>query len=278
MLRRGRPAIIRPVPPEPASSPRADLLASLLAAPPPRKVPPELLRAAGAQGPSVALALFGLIFGGFGLFFVWQFFPWALFVDWKLADAPVASGHVLSVDRTNWRINRQYVYRYGYEFQPPAGGRMRGECFTTGQRWSRGAIVPVRYRPEDPAVSCLDGARLSQGSAAVAFVILFPLIGIALMTWVAGGRRRVRALLKNGVVAEALVTGLEQTNVRINNQPLYRITLQRTDPGSTAPLLLRKYQPAQVALAQERFASKQPVFVLYDPAHPARALLPEAFL
>ena len=264
------------MPPDADVSARDALLAAFLADPPPRRVPPELKRAAGRQGPSWFFGGFGLLFGGFGLFFAWMFFPWNIYRGWQLADAPTAPGRITAVSATGLRENKQRVYRYDFDFSPPAGGRVEGTCYTTGQRWNAGAPVTVRYKPDDPAWCCIEGARTSVGSALSALVLLFPAIGGSLVAWVVLARRRLSFLLEHGQVGEARVTAVDATSTQINNQRVYRITLQRLEPAGSAPLAVRKYEPAQVALARERLASNQPVFVLYDPARPQRLLLAEA--
>ena len=91
-------------------------------------------------------------------------------------------------------------------------------------------------------------------------------------------RRRLHFLLEHGQVGEARVTAVEATSTQINKQRVYRITLQRVDAAAGAPFTVRRYEPTMVAFVRERLASNQPVFVLFDPAHPERLLLPEALL
>jgi len=260
----------------PAAS-RADQIAALLAASPPRPVPPELLRAALGQGAPLALALFGGVFVLLGALFVYLFFPWNFYRDRQLAaaDTATATGRVLAVAETSLSINKRRVVRYTFSFQPAAGAPVSGECFTTGRGWNQNARVTVRYRPENPALCCIVGARLSEGDGSVAFVLVFPAVGGGLVAWVLLARRRTRALLERGFLAEARVTAVEQTNVRVNNRYVYRITLQRTDSPEGGTFIVKQSAPGAVALAHDRREAQQPVFVLYDPANPRRALLPE---
>lgn len=261
-----------------ATAARDEALAALLAAPPPRVVSAALRRAAYRQSAPMVIGVFGGIFLAVGLFFAAMFFPWNFYRDWQLAtgDTAVANGRVLSVGDTKLQINKQRVVRYAFSFQPPTGAPVQGECFTTGRRWNERAAVTVRYRPENPAVCCLAGARSSEGTLGMTFVLLFPGIGGALVAWTAISRRRMRALLERGLVGEALVTDLRQTMVRVNNQYVHKIALQRTDSPSGGGFTVSSYQPAVIAFARGRLESKQPVFVLYDPMKPNRAILPEA--
>jgi hypothetical protein len=89
-------------------------------------------------------------------------------------------------------------------------------------------------------------------------------------------RRRTIALLERGFLAEALVTGIEQTNVSVNNRYVHKISLARTDAAAGGTFVVRQSAPDVIAFAQGRMDAQQPVFVLYDPAKPKRALLPEA--
>ncbi|MBL9216148.1 MAG: DUF3592 domain-containing protein [Opitutaceae bacterium] len=257
----------------PGSPNRAALLAGFLAEPAPRRaVPAEIRRAARGQAAPLLVAGFGLLFAGFGFFFVGLFTPWKLLQDWRLNRAPTARGQVEAVAGTNLRVNKVRVMRYTLSFPPAGGARQQAECFTTGARWRAGDEVTVRYLPDRPAVSRIEGARRSESDPAALFVWVFPAVGLGLVAWVVIARRRMDELLVNGAVAEAQVADVQPTRSRVNKRTVFAITLRRPDGE---PLVVRRHQPDIVAFAQERRASQQPVFVLYDPAHPRRVLLPE---
>jgi len=268
------------MPLEAAPGSRDELLASFLASPAPRTVPNELAKAANRQAPSLALALMGGVFLAFGLAFGWAFVPWNIGEDWALnsSDTASAPAKVVSADRTNLSLNKRRVYRYEFTFTTPAGGRMRGACYTTGSRWGAGDSAVAQYRPDRPALCRLAGARRTEGDASSFFVLLFPAIGAALVLWAVGARRGLRRLLERGEVAEARVIGVEATNLRVNKQTVYRILLQRTDnPGGPA-LSLRRHQTNIVDFARQRRDSHQPVFILCHPAKPGDILLPETLI
>jgi hypothetical protein len=204
-------------------------------------------------------------------------FPWNFYRDWQLSTpgTATAAGRVVSVRNTSLSINRRKVVRYDFTFKTATGANGGGICYTTGQQWSPNATVTVRYRPDDPAVACIFGARLSEAGPVVLPMLIFPCAGFALIAWFVVSRRRIRSLLERGAVGEALVTAVDQTLMQVNKRYVFKISLQRTDAPDAGALTLRSYQPAVVSFAQERMASKQPVFVLYDPANPKRVLLPE---
>ena len=260
-----------------APSPLNQIVA-LLAAPPPRHVPPELRRAATRQTAPLLFIVIGAVLAAFAMIFVAAFFPWNLTQQWKLdaEGAMTTSGKIIAIESTGLSIEKQRVRQTTFEYAPPPSARtLRGTCYTTGSPWSEGATVVVRYRPDDPSVACVEGARLTKTRGMAAFVILFPGIGVTMI--VIGLRLRHHALhlLVHGEVAEAFVTALERTETTIGNHHVYRIVLKRLDHPDAPPLETNKWEPAVVAFARERLESKQPVFVLFDPKRPKGVLLPE---
>jgi hypothetical protein len=257
----------------------AEDIAQLLASAPPRAVPPRVAKAVlGGRGAWV-LPLFGLVFGGMGLLFTFLFCPWRFQDDWRLAadGARTAPGVITEVIRTSLSINESRVMEYGFDYTAEDGRHRRGRCFTTGEFWSNGAAVTVRYLSAEPDLACVAGARLSRGGGG-AFVLIFPLIGGGLLYWFLADRRSKRRLLRTGLVAEVDVVAVENTNARVNEQPVYKITVGSPAGTGGQPVMVRRFNPPDVNLALKHFQDKQPVFVLYDPAKPKRLLFPEALI
>ena len=254
-----------------------EALAAFLALEPPRRVPPEIARAAQRTAAPLFVAVFGGLFLVAGIAATAAFFPWRMWEDDRLraADTATAVGRVTSVADTRLSISRKRVVRYLFQFQAAGGERVCGLCYSTGRTWSENAEVPVRYRPEDPGLCTIAGARRSAGSGASALVLLFPALGAGLLAWFVLARRRMSALLERGTLAQALVTALEETAVRVNKRRVYAIALQMVDSSAGAALEVDSHVPEVLAFARGRMEGKQPVFVLYDPARPKRALLPE---
>src|SRR5436190_3138661 len=131
---------------------RDEELAAVLATPPPRLLSRNLRKSALRQAAPLSFAVFGLLFGGFGMLFVWIFFPWNINRDWQLMKPDTARGHgtILAVADTKLSVNKTKVAVYAFEFRTTGGVVRRGECFTTGRRWRPGEPVEVLYRPEEP--------------------------------------------------------------------------------------------------------------------------------
>jgi hypothetical protein len=262
---------------DPAPS-HLDQIAVLLAEAPPRDVPPELRRAAMRQTAPLLFIVIGGILTAFTMIFFLAFFPWSLTRQWKLdaSSAATTPGKVLTVERTSLSISKSVVMRTTFEYSPsPTSGALRGSCYTTGSSWSPGADVVVRYRPDDPSIACVAGARLTKTGPMAGFVVLLPGIGLT-MIWIGLRlRHNTLRLLVHGQVTEAHVTAVERTVTQIGNDHVYHIRLKRIDRPDDPPLELNKWDPTVVAFARARLDSQQPVFVLFDPRRPKRALLPE---
>lgn len=260
----------------------ADDIAQLLASSPPRKVPAHVVKAAQGGGSGCFLPLFGLAFGSFGMIFAVIFFPWRLADDLRLASDRVSTvpGVITEVRKSNMSINDAAVMEYGFSYTPTEGDRQprQGRCFTTGERWTKEAEVAVRYLSDTPEVACVDGARLTKGGGFGLFVIIFPLVGYGMVVFYVMSRRQTARLLREGLAAEVDILFVEETNVTMNRQRVYKIVLTTPGQAGGPPVTIKRVNRADLDLAGRHAADKQPVFVLYDPRKPTRLIFPEALL
>ena len=258
----------------------ADDIAQLLARTPPRQVPAQVEKAAMGGGSSWSGPLFGLVFCAIGLIFVTVFFPWRFWDDWRLAsaDARTVPGVITEVTRTNLTLNKRRVMEYGFHFTTEDNHQQQGHCFTTGQQWTVNAAVAVRYLPARPELACVEGARLSQSGWGGAFVIIFPLIGGLVFVGYVTHRQRTKRLLQSGLVAEVDVVSVEPTNMRVNNQNAFKITVRSSDLQGGQPVTVLRVNRPEIELARKNLQDKLPVYILYDARNPKRLLFPEALI
>lgn len=221
--------------------------------------------------------IFGFVFLAMGLFFSWVFVPNHLLLDWKLKREPTLTvpGKILSAEVTSLSINKNKVVEYRFSYQPDSGGSRQGTAYTTGGHWREGAKVGVRFLQADPTLAVPEGARLSKSTATALLVLLFPLVGGAVLIGSFYSRHTRKRLLRYGLVARASVDSLEKTCMQVNNEYVFKIHLTFTDEGRT--VVKRSYHAGEVALAEEAMKSSRPVQVLYDPNKPKRLLFPEAW-
>ena len=255
-------------------------LVKFLAAPVPRTIPPWLRKAALRDTAAPAALLVGLVFFTMGLVFASVFFPRRLLDQWRLehGESRETPGRIVSVEDTRLTINHARVKSYRFEFTGPDGRSVAGECFTTGRRWQENARVTVVYAADDPALACVKGARLGQMGLAGAVIGLFPLGGAAVVAWWVRARRRVVHLLTCGQLGDFTVAAVEPTNVRINRQQQFKITLRRVDGDAASVHTVRWHQPNRLELINRRKAGGQAIFGLFDPVRPGRIVLPELWM
>jgi hypothetical protein len=259
----------------------ADDIAQLLASAPPRLVPAHVQKAASRLGAQHGfMAVFGLLFGGMGLFFVAVFFPWRFWDEGRLASAGAATttGVVLAVRETNMSINETRVMEYDFRYRPPGGREFTGQGYTTGGRWSAEAPVVVRYLPDEPEVACIEGARLSEGGLMGVGTLIFPLVGGGLVWWWARNRRRTHRLLHLGRVTEVDVVSVDETTTKVNYQSVYKIVVAGPELAGGQPVTVKRVNKPDVNLALKRARDRQPVYVLFDPQRPKHLLFPEAWV
>ena len=267
-------------PPDAPMKVTADDIAQLLASSPPRRVPAQVAREIRRQGTTWFVPLLGLAFGSFGLVFVFFFFPWRFPDEWRLAsnEARTTQGIITDVRASNMTINKTRVMEYGFQYTPEDGLRRQGRCFTTGKQWYENAAVTVRYLPANPALACVENARLSKGGWSGAFVIIFPLAGGGLVGWFIVDRRRKTQLLQEGRLTEVEVLSVDETQTRVNNRSVFKIVITSPDLQAGRPVVIKRLNRQDIDLAGKHLREKQPVFVLYDPRNPTRVLFPEALI
>jgi len=258
----------------------ADDIAQLLASPPPRAVPAQVVTAARRGRGSWGTVVFGLFFGAFGMIFVWAFFPWRIWDEWRLAGSAVrtATGIVSGVTDARMKVNGRKVMEYHFTFTPEAGAGQTGDCFATAGLWTAGDSVTVRYLPGDPGLACIEGARLNATGWAGMFAIIFPGVGVAIIVWFVVQRRQTGRLLREGLTAEVDIRSVTATALRVNNQPVFKIVLAAPALNGGQPLTIMRRNLSDLELARERAERKLTLFVLYDPRKPRQMIFPEALI
>ena len=109
-------------------------------------------------------------------------------------------------------------------------------------------------------------------------MIIFPLIGAAIIVGSGMSRQMTKRLLQSGLVTEATVVSVEPTNLRVNNRTAFKITLRSPALQGGQPITVLRVNPPDIELARKNLQDKLPVFILYDASNPKRLLFPEALI
>lgn len=253
-----------------------DDIAELLNQGPPRSVPRGLRH----RKLQLGILIFGVFFLVFSIPFMILFFPWRVANTLRLKAGPTerATGTVESAGRTNMSVNDRPVYEARFRFMPADGsGVRRGTCYTTGEHYSEGDRVAVRYVASRPDICCIEGARLDMAGLAAGFVAIFPLVGAGMLAGRGLSRRRYLGLLKHGTFARGRIESVRSTNITVNNQQRYKVTVSYESNGEERTVSYNAYGH-EVELARRKLQSADQVGVLYDVNRPKRVVVLDTLL
>jgi len=215
------------------------------------------------------LSQFGWGLVGFGWIFVWAFdagggVSSAIRFSGELATA---EGESTGWRPTSVRINDTQVYETSYSFRSADGYDVTGASYQTGGYVDAGELVTVEYLPSRPTESRIRGMRASVAGLGIAFVFIFPILGLALAIRGMRNGLRVRRLMSTGQLALGELKSKEPTNTRINNQRVYRYTFAfDAAGGGTYEVVGKSHRTA--ALEDEELER-----IVYDPRSPTEATL-----
>lgn len=251
----------------------ARLRKEFLDSPTPRSIPREIGKAV-IPGNRLTLTIIGALFMAIGGFLSANFFPSDFRSQWRLDHGPTATvpGTILSVKATNLSINRRKVMENRFRYSPRHQSSREGTAHTTGNYWSAGSAVKVRYLLDDPAIAAPVGGRIWRNTAPMLAVLLFPLGGLALVITSQIGAARRKDILRNGLLAAAAIESIEETIVKINNAPQFKVTL--VQQNNRARIVRRIHEEDTILHLYEKMKRRRPVQILHDRRKPARLLFP----
>lgn len=205
--------------------------------------------------------MFGLVFAAFGMAFVLAFLP---LIDLSFAKSydRQASATITNVEDTHSSENKRSIYRVRYTFRDDAGAERRGESYTTDQPSS--GPWTVDYESGDPSASRLQGMRAGRFSPLLAFVLLFPILGLAFGLWPIRRARRELRLLRYGREVCGKLVGKREADWEVNKVRAMALTFAYEVDGKPYTATVETLKPA-VLEDDEREA------MLYDPYDPSRA-------
>ena len=208
-----------------------------------------------------SLAAFGWLFAAFGMGFVLVFLP---MIDLRFAAHDRhASATLTSIEQTGSSENDRRIYQVRYTFVDEAGVSRTGESFTTDPPAELGAW-PVGYRGSDPSQSLLGEMRHRQFSPLFVFVLVFPLVGLALVISQLPAARRNLRLLRHGAPTRGKLVHRRATRVEINETPVIALTFEYEVAGTTHSSTVKTLTPGP--LEDDELEP-----MLYDPRAPGCA-------
>jgi len=240
---------------------------TVMLAPPPRAIAPALAWYLCLSG---CLALFGWLFASFGSLFCWIFLPGLDFRGWDRYPGPWedAQGRVTAIVNTRMSVNEgPQIHQIEFSFEKD-GRAYQGRCYTDGEpNLQVGQEQSVAMIPGQPASARLVGTRHGKTSEgfAILFVLLFPVIGLALVIGNAVAGRRMALLLAEGLLAEGRIVAQTVNTDSDSNQTYYTLSILYHDAAGTP-------RTTAVRVNTVPAAGKQ-LYLLYHPTRPNLARL-----
>lgn len=231
------------------------VLAAILREPPPRDIRKDVARRALTANGMSASPFLGFLVVALGLGLVvmmYEVFPWGLPVQllMQMGWSRPAVAEVTRLEHTRIyeggdskrRRRGLPVYRVHFRLRTEDGLRVDGVNYYTGTRrlppgsgllalaTSGGEVrdpieIPAEYFPLAPSCALLPGGRLSTLSAFSVLFGLFPLAFCVLVALHLIKKRRILALLRDGLTARAEVVDCRSTKAKANKRRRYRVTL-----------------------------------------------------
>ena len=206
---------------------------------------------------------------GLGLMFFWLAIG---NVDWSgvyyLGQVERARGVITDSQETNLTINDRVVMANSYRFTTPDGAVIEDFSYATGTWHADGATVTIEYPAGKPHLSRIQGMRRQKLSPlAGSLFALFPLAVVLFAGWRIRKGLRYHALLKRGRVAHSQLVEKTPTNMRINDQPVYKLTFQFTAEDG------KDYQVTVKSHNTEALEDDDEERLLYDPSQPENATM-----
>jgi hypothetical protein len=242
---------------------------------PPRSVP-LLVRTKVLLGGF--LTQFGCIFLGFGMIFVWAFTLNADLTSWYhfRGRLETAQGTVLHSEQTSFSVGGSEhskgtpIYANHYSFVGPGNVEYEGVSYKKGRALKKGGKVTVEYPPDQPERSRINGMRRSPMGLFGLMPIIFPLVGLCLMT--VGLKKGIRGnrLLVIGHQTTGKLKSKVATSTKINNRTVFKLTFEFTAADGIG------YEAVGKTHKPEKLEDEAEEPLLYDPILPSYAVMLDA--
>lgn len=161
------------------------------------------------------------------------------------------------------------IYRHDFTFEFD-GSTHPGISYSKGGMLPTGHKVQVEFPHGRPGTSRIKGMRNAPFGPWALLVLIFPLVGLALVVpGLASGWKSCR-LLTHGVLAKGRLTTKRRTNIQVNKQHVYKLTFQYMDQfGQAHSVETKTHRPEKL---EDDFEER----LIYDPHRPAQAVMMDA--
>ncbi len=167
--------------------------------------------------------IFGWIFFGVGMIFVWIFvFSADLSTIFPEKFDSTAQGNVIGSIPTTMSENNRRILKIKFRFIDSKGEEHFSYSYSK-KAYTYDKKVTILYNIEDPKTAKIEGTRTNPFGPTVLFVLIFPIIGLTFITVSILRGLKINRLLKYGSYATGILEGEKKATVtRINGRRVYK--------------------------------------------------------
>ena len=214
--------------------------------------------------------IIGFLFGIVGLAFIVFFSPrinWQMYFAGK-KNLVHAEGIITGSQETRYSVNDSPLFDYNYRYSDQSEKKYTGSFLEFEGLYNIGQQIDIEYLINAPGTSRFmgkDRKNLNQimflgGMGAV-------LAGLVFLIPSSRRTRKERRIIMAGLPAEARLVLAEPTNVRVNEQPVYKLTFEFSSGGREPNVCsIRSHLIRNVD-------SEQTQKLIYDPRKPSNAVI-----
>ncbi len=182
-------------------------------------------------------------------------------------DDPATPGRVLTILPTNSGYNRQTMFDYHYRYEVD-GKVYEGHSYAPFGQSDAGRHVLIRYVPDRPALSRLDGMRAAPFPVWTALLsTIFPALGLLFLHFANKRFARNLHLVRHGVLTTGRLGRREPTTMTINDRRVYRIYFTFKTPDG------HEHESFVETSVTEHIEDQRDEALVYEPGRPAMAVL-----
>lgn len=166
------------------------------------------------------------------------------FVDlqFRFKEVKQTRGYVVDMIETNLSHNNYPIYQYDYTF-PIDLETIYGTSFSSEFDLSYDQNIPIEYVVSNPRLSRIVGSSYNKASALAYVGLGLLLTAIVFIPFRMRRGLRISRILRNGTATEAKYTECKETNIEINEEPLYELTYEYQTSEETYYEYVRTTQP-----------------------------------
>jgi hypothetical protein len=213
--------------------------------------------------------IIGFIFALIGLALVAYFskqLNWNILFAGK-KDLVTTAGIITSMNETQYTVDESPLFEYRYRYFDQARDQYCGFFLEYANAYEPGQEIMIEYLKDSPEVSRFTGKDRQNydqimflggvGSLIIGFLFLYP---SCLRT------RKERKIIMMGRPAEGKLVYAEPTNLRVNEQPVYKLTYEY----ATSHEDLQRFSVRSHLI--RNLSDDHREILLYDPGNPSRAV------